>query len=52
MVLFNVFAPIIYKKRLFSTPIVPLLVCKSGTIATQRCLFGFVIHCTLFVLTA
>lgn len=39
MVFYNVFAPIIYKKRLFSTPIVhywyvkvALLYCNSGTI--------------------
>ena len=35
MVFCNVFAPIIYKKRLFSTPIVPLLVCKSGAFVLQ-----------------
>lgn len=35
MVFCNVFTPIIYKKRLFCTPIVPLLVCKSGAFVLQ-----------------
>ena len=40
------------KKRLYCMIIEAVLECKRGSIVTQRCLFCFVIHCTLSFLIA
>ena len=44
--------PIRVKERLFCMAIEAVLECKSGSKASQRCLFGSAIHCTLLFLAA
>ena len=44
--------PIKVQKRLYCMTTVAVLECKRGSIATQRCLFCSVIHCTFLFIVA